>query len=327
MRIALLTAVALGGLGLTAQAQPVPPAKDPNCGRACLEGYMNAYLRAMLDQEVSDDLFARDVKFTENGIRLPLGSEGLWYGMSGLDGYRFLVPDLETQQVAMLGTVIENMSNAGVNNGQGNNVGLSVRLKIRDGLITEVEQLVTRPEVQLGGGGGDSEGGGGMFGNVGDNVREMGTPHPIFLETVPEEERHTREELVAAGNNYFTALARHDSEGYYPFSTDCERFENGIQASADCLTEFRSDRLNGIVDRIRDRRFVAADTERGIIFAFAFFDHYRINWTWQLAELFKIDADGNIKRIEAIFHQAPFGISSGWSSFEDSIAEEIQSVR
>lgn len=57
-----------------------------------------------------------------------------------------------------------------------------------------------------------------------------------------------------------------------------------------------------------------------------FFDHYRINWTWQLAQLFKIEK-GKIRRIEAVFHQAPFGIPSGWSTYEQSISEEIQSVR
>jgi len=333
MRIGLLLAVTLGGLSVTAQAQnPVPPAKDPNCGRACLEGFMNRYLEAMLNRNVSDDLFARSVRFTENGIELPLGAEGLWYGMSGLEGYRFYVPDIETQQIAMLGSVIENMSNGGVNDGEGNNVGLSVRLKIRDGLIQEVEQLVSRPDVQLGGGargrgaGAGGAGAGGGFGNTGDNVRNMGTPHPIFLETIPENERHTRDELIEAGNYYFTALARHDSQGYYPFTTDCERYENGIRSTADCLANFTGNSLNGIVDRIRDRRFVAADTERGIVFAFAFFDHYRINWTWQLAELFKIE-NGKIRRVEAIFHQAPFGINSGWSSYEDSIGEEIQNIR
>jgi hypothetical protein len=31
--------------------------------------------------------------------------------------------------------------------------------------------------------------------------------------------------------------------------------------------------------------------------------------------------------VEAIFHQAPFGISSGWSSYEQSISEELQSIR
>ena len=47
-----------------------------------------------------------------------------------------------------------------------------------------------------------------------------------------------------------------------------------------------------------DRRFVAVDRERGIVFAFAFFDHQNINWTWQLGELFKIEK-GKIRRIEA----------------------------
>jgi hypothetical protein len=323
MRIGLLAAATLTFISTAALAQISVPSKDPNCQRECLEGFIDRYLEAMLDKDVSDDLFAREVKFTENGIRLPLGNEGLWYGMSGSEGYKFYVPDIETQQVAFLGTVVENMGNGGVNNGEGNNVGISVRLKIRDGRITEVEQLVSRPTVQLGGGGGD----GSDFANgLGDRVRAMGQPHPMFFEVIPEDERHTREELVAAGNHYFTALARHDSNGYYPFTEDCERYENGMLSTDDCLENFTGPGLNGIVDRIRDRRFVAADTERGIIFAFAFFDHYRINWTWQLAELFKIE-NGQIRRIEAIFHQAPFGIPSGWSSYEDAMSEEIQSIR
>ena len=43
------------------------------------------------------------------------------------------------------------------------------------------------------------------------------------------------------------------------------------------------------------------DRERGIVFAFAFFDHGNIDWTWQLGELFKIEK-GKIRRIEAMFH-------------------------
>jgi hypothetical protein len=131
---------------------------------------------------------------------------------------------------------------------------------------------------------------------------------------------------VTQANYYFTALARHDSKGYYPFTEGCVRFENGITSTDDCLAQFTGTSLNNIVDRIRDRRFVAVDRERGIVFSFAFFDHYRINWTWQLAELFKIEK-GKIRRIEAVFHQAPFGIPSGWSTYEQSISEEIQSIR
>jgi hypothetical protein len=326
----------------TALFAQAPPRK-PACDRACLQGYMDRYLKAMLDRNVSDDLFSRNVRFTENGIQLPLGNEGLWYGMSGLGGYRFYVPDIDTQQVAMIGSVKENMGNHGVNDDQGTNVAVAIRLKIVDGKITEVEQLAIRPTVQLGGGGGARGGGAGGAGaaaggrgavpaaaapapGTGDRVAAMKDPNPIFSQVIPENERASREDLVTQANYYFTALARHDGNGYYPFTEGCVRFENGTTTTNDCLAQFTGHSLDNIVDRIRDRRFVAVDRERGVVFSFAFFDHYRINWTWQLAELFKIEK-GKIRRIEAVFHQAPFGIPSGWSTYEQSISEEIQSIR
>jgi hypothetical protein len=335
MRIRLSGIALLSLLSTTLIAQA--PAKKPACDRACLQGYMDRYLKAMLDRNVGDDLFSRNVRFTENGITLPLGNEGLWYGMSGLGTYRFYVPDTETQQVAMIGSVKENMGNHGVNDDQGNNVAVAIRLKIVDGKITEVEQLAIRPTVQLGGGGGARGGGAGGRGaapaaaavpaqSTGDRVAAMKDPNPIFSQVIPENERASREELVTQANYYFTALARHDGNGYYPFTEGCVRFENGTTTTNDCLGQFTGHSLDNIVDRIRDRRFVAVDRERGVVFSFAFFDHYRINWTWQLAELFKIEK-GKIRRIEAVFHQAPFGIPSGWSTYEQSISEEIQSIR
>jgi hypothetical protein len=80
---------------MASAAAAQPPRITPSCDRACLEGYVDRYLDAMLANEISATLFARDVKFTENGIRLPLGSEGLWFGMSGKGKYRFYVPDVE----------------------------------------------------------------------------------------------------------------------------------------------------------------------------------------------------------------------------------------
>jgi len=120
-------------------------------------------------------------------------------------------------------------------------------------------------------------------------------------------------------------LYRNDGKGYYPFTADCARFENGIVTTTNCKQQFENS-LKGVVSRIRDRRFVAVDRERGIVFAFAFFDHNNINWTWQLGELFKIE-NGQIRRVEAVFHRAPYGIPSGWSSFEQAMSESIQSVR
>ncbi len=61
----------------------------------------------MVAHKVSDDLFAREIKFTENGIRLPLGNEGSWHLATARGTYSFYVPDTETQQVAFLGTLKE----------------------------------------------------------------------------------------------------------------------------------------------------------------------------------------------------------------------------
>jgi hypothetical protein len=98
-----------------------------------------------------------------------------------------------------------------------------------------------------------------------------------------------------------------------------------MQSTKNCKKNFESE-VRNIVSRIRDRRFVAVDRERGIVFAFGFFDHYSINWTWQLAELFKIEK-GNIRRIEAVFLRSAFGLNSGWSTYEQGMSEELQSIR
>jgi hypothetical protein len=159
----------------------------------------------------------------------------------------------------------------------------------------------------------------------------MGAPHAIFTTAIPESERASRAQLIETANYYFTGLENNDGKGYYPFTDDCVRFENAVDVLArggtrtTCKKQFEEG-LKGIVDRVRDRRFVAVDRERGIVFAFGFFDHHRINWTWQLAELFRIEK-GQIRRIEAIFHRAPFGMPSGWSTYEQSISSEIQDIR
>ncbi len=118
--------------------------------------------------------------------------------------------------------------------------------------------------------------------------------HPKYLQAVPVNERMSRADLIAQGNKYFTGMQKNDGKGDYPFAPECERHENGGQshqpptpagqtrpdpktatvysAQWSCLEQFQSGLIH-FVNRIRDRRFVAVDQERGIVFAFAFFDH------------------------------------------------------
>jgi hypothetical protein len=324
MRMKSFVVVILFGtllMGAYAQAQT-----KSTCDRACLEKYVDQYLDAMQAHKVSPELFAKNCKFTENGVRLPLGGEGLWYSMSGKGTYKFYVPDIETQQVAFIGTVKEGGSSPAAKPGAKpagpTTVALALRLKIVNKLITEAEQLAIRPETSLFGNSNNTS----AFPPTGEAVEKMGAPNEMFAKIVPEAERLSRDELIKAGNYYFAALQRHDSKGYYPFTEKCVRFENGMLATDDAKKQFEGNSLNGIVSRIRDRRFVAVDRERGIVFAFGFFDHVSINWTWQLAELFKIDK-GKIARIEAVFARCPYGMNSGWSTYEQGMSEELQNIK
>ncbi len=320
----------------------LPPAFAQNadnsqCDRACLESYIDRYMDAMLENEPNLDLFARDCKFTENGVRLPLGNEGLWFGMSGKGSYKFYVPDVETQQIAFLGTAREGAANK---QGEAPLVAVAIRLKIADGRITEAEQIVLRPDS-------DTMGMTGQF-STGAMVEKLGAPHAVYREAIPVDERASREDLIKTANYYFSGLQKNDhGKGYYPFTDDCHRVENGMPATNvpvpdgqtrpdpktatgysshwGCREQFEAG-LMGFISRVRDRRFVAVDRERGIAFAFGFFDHDSLNWTWQLAELFKIEK-GNIRRIEAIFHRCPYGMNSGWSTYEQGISDRIQSIR
>jgi hypothetical protein len=351
--IAAIFAVLLPAAFAQNTAKPATKqAAKPSCDRTCLEGFVDKYLDAMQAHDPSPSLFAKNIKFTENGIRLPFGNEGLWYDMAGKGAYKFYVPDVETQQVAFIGTVLEGGSapkaktlagevsaklaatsakpKPAAKPAEPTLVAFALRLKIVNNLITEVEQLAIRPETSLGGG---ARGGGGAAttpSGTGAAVEKMVAPRKIFSKIIPEAERPSRDELIKIANKYFTGLARNDGKGDYPFTDDCERIENGMVACSpernNCKQQFENGSLFNIVSRIRDRRFVAVDRERGIVFAFGFFDHEQINWTWQIAELFKIEK-GKFSSIEAVFARAPYGINSGWSSYEKSISEEPQTIK
>lgn len=339
----------------SAQAAPAKPA----CAdRACLEGYIDKYLDAMLAHKVDPALFTKDCRFTENGVQLPLGNEGLWASMVGKGTYKFYVPDLETQQVAFIGTAREEANKPDTE--PPNAVAVAIRLKLQNGLISEAEQLVIRPESNL------LNPTAKRGPSAGENIEKMVAPHQIFTQALPEAERPSREEMIKTANYYFSGMQKNDGKGYYPFTDDCDRYENGGRATNNplppgqkrpdpktatvysgawgCKEQFESGLIH-FVSRIRDRRFVAVDRERGIVFSFCFFDHgagqtRRFTtkdgrnvvegpnepWTWQIAELFKVEK-GKIRRIEAILQRCPYGMNSGWSSYEKGLSDEIQIIK
>ena len=76
------------------------------------------------------------------------------------------------------------------------------------------------------------------------------------------------------------------------------------------------------------------------VFAFAFFDHVpgqtrtfqtpngrtvtagpTSPWTWELAELFKVE-NGLLHEVEAVLERAPYGMGSGWSTWEQAMSSD-----
>ena len=53
------------------------------CDRECLSGFLDTYLQVLKDNDSSRLPVTRNVKYTENGVRLNL-DDGLWHTVSGI---------------------------------------------------------------------------------------------------------------------------------------------------------------------------------------------------------------------------------------------------
>jgi hypothetical protein len=310
------------------------------CDRACLEGFVARYLDAMVDDDVSAVPFTADARFTENGQKLELG-DGLWNTLKSKGTYRLFVADVDAGQVAFIGTVHEDHADPS----QSVPALIALRLRIEDGAISEAEQQVARSA------------------DAAQRVEALGSPREVFLTDVPESERMSRLDLIDTANRYFTGMQQNDGKGDYPFADSCDRLENGTRSTNaptpegqtrpdprtatnyssqwSCREQFESGLLH-FVNRIRDRRFVAVDQQRGLVFAFVFFDHSGGDtrtfqtpdgrtvtagpaqpWTWYIAELFKIE-NHQLGPIEAVLERVPYGMNSGWSSYEEGMSDRAQ---
>jgi hypothetical protein len=339
MRVVVTRGAALAAVALLCVANAAEAAE---CDRACLERFVDRYLDAVIADNPSAIPLAPTVRFTEDGQELAIG-DGLWNTMRAKGRYRLFVTDVPAGQVAFFGSIEEDHRDPS----QGTPALLALRLKIRDERIAQIEQIVIRDE------------------NAGKRVDALGSPDPLYLKAIPANERMSRADLIATANKYFTGMQQNDGKGDYPFAPDCNRIENGNQATNaptpagqtrpdpktatgysgqwSCLEQFQSGLLH-FVNRIRDRRFVAVDEERGIVFAFGFFDHsggatrnFTLPdgravtagpvqpWTWELAELFKIEK-GQIRRIEALLHRSPYGMLSGWSTWSQGMSDAARDV-
>jgi hypothetical protein len=324
------------------------------CDRSCLENFVDLYMEALIAHKPSQLPLTQRVKNTEDGVRLEPG-DGFWRTAQSKGSYRLFNADVETGNVVFLGTMREVPSLP---------VIFSVRLKIVNRQIAEIENFVVRDAFYA------------------KQLEDLGRPGDVFLQAIPQSQRATRAALIQTANNYLSAIERNDGKGRYDFfTTDCNRFQNGVQTtnrttpypappppppgrggaaaapaipeatlqvmaqllSTGCEAQFRLGYFNYIT-RVRDRRFVAVDRERGVLTAIWAADQPSGKYaTYKLAdgrevtagpmkpetlavvEIFKVES-GKIRRIEAVQLTVPYGMITGWSSFEDGMASKAQDI-
>jgi hypothetical protein len=293
----------------------VTAAPASGCDRACLYQVLDRYLAALKAGDATRAGFAPGARTSENNVMLHPG-DGLWGTITALGDYELRFADPQSGSVAFYGVVRETDTSA----------PFAVRLKVRGGAIAEAETIVARPqeaEVPF----------------VTADIK----PLPVLNEIVPEAERSTRERMIAIANGYFETIQLNDGTMHTTFTDDCNRREDGFQ------TTNRKDNAYGEIthlgcgqqfklgwyrydDRLRARRFLVVDAERGLVMAAGFIDHagrlgayklsdgrpatstiFRHPHSYCLLETFKIRG-GKIQQVEAVFTTVPYNMPTPWKN-------------
>jgi hypothetical protein len=283
---------------------------NPDLDREHLESFADDYLEALSKRDPSLLATSPGVRYTENCQTLAM-NKGLWATATAGISYRNYIADADSGQIGIFAVVTENGSPA----------VLAGRLRVQDQKVTEIEALVAR------------------WGNPLWEPESLKTPHPAFIQALPDSGRMSRAQLVKVADSYFDAIEQ-DNGDIVPVHPDCYRLENGVRTTSnpDRPRIGRLDVKAGLssgfysyITEIRDRRYPVVDEERGNVLGIVFFEHPgtvrsvevegfgRIDLapftqkpsSAMIAELFKVQG-GQIRMIEAVLEFLPYGTRPGW---------------
>ncbi|HEY2591914.1 MAG TPA: hypothetical protein VGI35_10015 [Steroidobacteraceae bacterium] len=285
---------------------------EARCDRACLYGLLDQYLDALKAHDPSQVPWSAQAKYTENNVALRVG-DGLWGTTLGFGGFAVRFADPQSGGIGYDGIVREADTAS----------PFALRLKIVAGRIAEAEAMIARPAEA-----------GVPF------VNTVRTPVPALETILPPPERSSRARMIALADGYFSTLQQNDGHLHTVFDPDCNRNEDGFQTTnhpgtpygfimaLGCAEQFRLGFYH-FDDRLRDRRYLVVDEERGLVMAGGFIDHsgrlteYRLTDGRRvkaniahpnslcLLETFKIRA-GKIQQVEAVFTSVPYRMPSPW---------------
>lgn len=267
--------------GAAGSARP-PTAADTACDRACLTDLNTAYLSSLVARDAKQLATADSVRFTENGVELPIG-QGLWTVARSLRNYRQDFAEVPAGMTAGFAALDDD---AGA-------VLLAFRMKVVARRVTELETTVCRT------------GQASFF--TPDNLAERDTLYDMEVEPSL---RSSREEMIAAVDSYFQGLESGDGSAI-PFDAAASRNENGTVTASGAMISMVSQ--FSYIEQV-DRRYVLVDQERGDVLPWVQFQIPMGRTgarTLHLAELFKVSGK-KILKIQAIMVNQPLGTPSGW---------------
>jgi len=306
------TAVVLALVAQLGAAQPDTPASEfrVGCDQGCLTQFAERYLDALVNRQPHRVPLAPGVRFTENGAVLAIG-DALWATAEGLTGNRLVFTDPVSGGIHLYVGVVEN----------GLPSMLAARLRVEDRQVTEIETSVLRR-------------------NAGDPAMEsFAVSRPVWTETVPPDQRVSREALIDIADAYFEGITQARGD-VTPFDDRCVRFENGGQMTLaenagpvqqmSCQQQFAAGMLI-IVTSISNRRYLVVDEADQVVSAIVTFDHrgnldavpfgnpngvtpagqFGRPFSFLIFESFKV-IDGRIRQVEATVFQVPYKMSPGW---------------
>ncbi|MDB6082816.1 MAG: hypothetical protein JWN43_697 [Gammaproteobacteria bacterium] len=181
-------------LGIAAMLSGTAASNSATCDEQCLKGFVDRYLQALSAHDPAHLPVARNVRFTENGVQIPLG-EALWRTFRKPGSYRHDFYDPDAGGVASYLTIQENDFPD----------FLSLRLKVVNQQITEIETVVVRGA---------------------ERATTMPAVEPIWDEVEPAATRLTREQLEKGAVDYMRAIV-FENGSLAPFAESCIRLENG----------------------------------------------------------------------------------------------------
>lgn len=281
---------ALGGCAATGSRSA-----DAGCDRACLAGHIDGYVAAMLAHDPARLPLAANARFTEDTAEKAIADSALWKNATAVRAFRQDYLDVRAGVAASHVLVEES----------GKPVMLSLRLKVGNGRLAEIETMTVRSAQE------------GMFFEPG----ELTAPSAVMNRMPAPAERNTREELIRIAEGYpqglkagsFVTAGTQIAPGAY-------RFENGRRMagpgctfqppSCEDMLRQRIPTLAGITWQV-----VAVDEEQGIALLRLDFGPGSLMGAdnrWLHAwEAFKVHG-GQIHAAEAFMRAMPANTPSGW---------------